>query len=495
MRIGSWAGLMAAATLLAGCGDFWQAPISGATSFTLTASPTSLAVTTAATGTDTITVTPGSSFTGTVSLTCAVTLRPTGDTSSTDPTCSLSPTSLTFSTTSSQPSTLTATAGSTSGAYQMTVTGVSGSVAATATFCVAVNTPTSNCTATNSGNFYVVGTNGIYGYSIASSTLTALSGSPASLPVGATPYSMAIQPNGNHLYVGTSIGIYLYDIGTGGALSLDSSLPIPDDTSNALQVDSTGQWLLDASNTLSGPILYAWPINKTTGQPVAIPNGATVPGVSLIAGGNVAVGGLAISPDNNLVAVAVGKDTEIYKFTAGSGYTSSSAPISTPGQAVTAKSGATAISVAFNPGTNFLYIGETNDFTAGGGIHIIPISSDVVGNEPSTSPYPSGGDGPHAILADSNGYVYVANGKGTADGVIAAFLLDSTNSTLAVQSNTVSTGAAPYGMVLDSTGDFVLTANNLSDPTINAFTLSSGELTVSTSGSVVSGPVAIVAVP
>jgi hypothetical protein len=50
-------------------------------------------------------------------------------------------------------------------------------------------------------------------------------------------------------------------------------------------------------------------------------------------------------------------------------------------------------------------------------------------------------------------------------------------------------------MVLDSTGDFVLTANNLSDPTINAFTLSSGELTVSTSGSVVSGPVAIVAVP
>ena len=77
MRIGSWIGLLAAATFLAfipGCGDFWQAPSNTADSFTLSANPTSVAIASgSASGTSTITVTPGSSLTGTVTLSCTVT--------------------------------------------------------------------------------------------------------------------------------------------------------------------------------------------------------------------------------------------------------------------------------------------------------------------------------------------------------------------------------------------------------------------------------------
>lgn len=81
------------------------------------------------------------------------------------------------------------------------------------------------------------------------------------------------------------------------------AFPKYDGSSSALKVDSTGQWLLDASNTTGAPTLYAWPISKTNGEST-LGNGVTVPGVLLVSGGNVAVGGMAISPDNKLVAVA-----------------------------------------------------------------------------------------------------------------------------------------------------------------------------------------------
>ena len=162
--------------------------------------------------------------------------------------------------------------------------------------------------------------------------------------------------------------------------------------------------------------------------------------------------------------------------------------------------------MSFGPGTSFLYIGETGVYgsstTDSGALRIIPISSDVLGTEPavtSTYPYPSGGTGPHAILADSNGYVYVANWVGTGSGNITAFLLNASTPSLALQSNPVSTGVMPYGMAVDSTGNFVLVVNNQGNSPLSAFTFdatTTGKLdTYSLSGSLGAGPVAIVAAP
>jgi 6-phosphogluconolactonase (cycloisomerase 2 family) len=507
MKMGRFARLLLAATpLLAGCGNFWQAPGgNSSTSFTLTNSGAITISSGSTSGTSTITVTAGSSFTGTVTLTCAVT-GPSGATSPV--TCGTpSPSSFTFSsstTTGTSTLTATTTSSTTNGIYDITVTGVSGSIAETTKVCVAVGVSSSGCTTTasSSGDFYILNSTTISGYSIVSGTLTALTGSPTSLPSGVTPYSMAVDPTSSFLYVGTSGGIYLYKIGTGGALTLDTNVLLADGSSSALKVDSTGHWLLDASNTTGQPTLYAWPISKTNGEST-LGNGVTVPGVLLVSGGNVAVGGMAISPDNKLVAVAAGSETQTFTFTSGTDFTGATNPISTTFDKRTATG--VAVSVAFNPGTSFLFIGETGDFTTtnnSGGLRIIPIASDVLGAEPaasSTYPYPSGGTGPHAILATSNGYVYVANWVGTSAGNVTAFLVTSTGSSLTLQSNAVATGTEPYGIAEDKTGDFVMVVNNQGSPNFNAFTFdatTTGLLDSSlASTSTGTGPIAIVAVP
>jgi hypothetical protein len=310
---------------------------------------------------------------------------------------------------------------------------------------------------------------------------------------------MAVDPTGSFLYVGTSGGIYLYDIGTGGKLTQNTSVLLDDGTSSALQVDSTGHWLLDASNTTGQPTLYAWPISTTNGEST-LGNGVTVPGVLLVSGGNVAVGGMAISPDNKLVAVAAGSETETFPFTVGTDFTGATNPISTKLDKRTATG--VAVSVAFNQGTSFLFIGETGDFSTAndsGGLRIIPIASDVLGTEPTASPYASGGTGPHSILAASNGYVYVANWVGTSAGNVTAFLLNASTPSLTLQSNPVATGTEPYGIAEDSTSDFLLVVNNQGSPYFNAFTFdatTTGLLDSSlTSTSTGTGPIAIVAVP
>ena len=80
-------------------------------------------------------------------------------------------------------------------------------------------TTTTTPTTLSSGVFYVLNqtTKQIAAYSISSGTLDAVSGSPYTL--AATPYCIAVAPGGGFLYVGTVNGIYLYTIGSGGALT------------------------------------------------------------------------------------------------------------------------------------------------------------------------------------------------------------------------------------------------------------------------------------
>jgi len=432
-------------------------------------------------------VTPANSFTGTVGLTCAVT-SPTGAVSAT--TCSLSSSSVSISSTTAQTATLTAATSSTttSGAYQVTVTGTSGSTTETTTVCVAVGTSSSGCSSTagTSGNFYILNSTTISGYSIKAGALTALTNSPYALPSGVTPHAMAVDPSGSYLYVSTDAGIFLYDIGKGGALTLEQSgAVIGDLVAYAIKVDSTGNWLLDSSGQ---GYLFAYPIGSQ-GIPAATNN---PPSAALAAS---TVQQMAISADNKLIAVAEGSaGTQAFTFAA-----ANTSPFATVYKPTT--KGA-AISVAFSPQTSFLYIGETGDFSTSGnsgGLRIIPITSDVLGNEPtSVSPYQSGGTGPYAILAAANGYVYVANWVNSGSGSITAFLLNTSGPTLTVQSNPAATGAEPRGLVADSTGSYLLAVNYGGSPEFNAYTFdatTTGLLDSLLTGSTGTSPIAIVAVP
>jgi len=489
MRIGKWALVLLAATpFLAGCGDFWQNPNAGSSSFSLSNSG-NITVTQASTGTSTITVTPGSSFTGTVTLTCAVTTTLSNAVSPT--TCSLSSTSLTFSSSTAQTSTLTATTTSTTtlGAYNIAVTGTSGSTAASTTVCAEVGSGTCSSTASTSGNFYIlnngVGTSSIAGFSISSGKLTSISGSSYTV-TGAS--AVAIAPSGNFLYVASQGGgITLYTISSTGALTQGASID-SDALAQAIQVDPSGTWLLDASALGT---LRAIPITSA-----GIEDSQRSIQTQTLAGTPVQ---MAISPNGALIAVALGS-TGYQAFSFAS---SSTAVLGAGSKVITPvnTNGGSAISVAVDPQSRLLYVGEVDAFpnsnTDSGALRVFTISGSTITEFTYAAPYPSGGISPHFILPVSSGaYVYVANGTGPSSaGNITGFAVTTTALTLG---STVTAGAQPLGMAEDSTDSYVFEVGSSGSPYFDAYTFdtnTTGLLDSQVTSTTAATSIAIVAAP
>ncbi len=482
-----WKLVLAAPLLLAGCKGFWDP--AGA-SFTLSNSGAIGVSSPGATSgnTSTITVTPTNSSSGTVALSCAVTTSPSSATSPV--TCALSPASVTLSGTTAQTATLTATTTSTTttGTYEITVTGTSGNASAKTTVCVTVGSSSGNCSsAGSSGNFYILNSTTISGYSIQAGSITAIANSSYSNLSGAT--ALAIGPGGNSLYVATASGIFLYTINTStGALSQGNAV-FSDPAPGAIQVDPSGKWLLDASN--SGT-LYAYPITSSgiqdTGRSAQAQTLATTAAQP---------GGIAISPNGALVAVALGAaGTEAFPFTA-----SNNSPIGNPYSPVTKPYGAagSAVAVAIDPQSRLLYIGETaafpNSASNSGALRVFTIGSNSLTEFAYSAPYAPAGTRPQAILPISTGSdVYVAGWQSGSAGAITGYSV--TTSALTPLSNTSATGTQPKGLAEDSGDNFVLAVSD-SGTTLSAYTLDSttGQLSSPLTGSPVSNPVAIVAAP
>lgn len=483
--------LVAAAPFLTGCSGFWDAPTSS--SFTLSNSG-NMSVTPGATSgnTSTITVTPGSSFTGTVALTCSVTSSPSGATS--PATCNLSSSSLTFSSSTAQTSTLTATTTSstTEGTYDITVTGTSGSTSHTTVVCAEVTSSSSTCSTNNNGSsgvFYVLNqsTKQIATFSIASGKLSQIG---SAYTLSAAPYSIAIAPNGGFLYVGTATGIFLFDINSSGSLTLaNNSNVISQDIATTMQVDSTGNWLLEAGPNLAE--LLAIRINPTTGVPTStVEQNTVLPAAT--------VKQLEISPDNAHVFVALGSaGTETVTFAAGN-----TNPFGAIANIPVENSAGAANSVAVDPSSRLLYIGETAALsgTNTGGLRVLNYNTLV---EVSGSPFATEGLAPNAIAVTHYGssagnYVFVANRtvSGSSTGNIAGFSVttNGTTSTLTSLGVVASTGINPAGLTQDSTGNYMLVVNFGGSPDLAAYTISSGSLTSALTSSTGTDPVQATAI-
>jgi 6-phosphogluconolactonase (cycloisomerase 2 family) len=485
---------------LTGCKNFWAAP-TGSTSFALS-SGSNITVSAGATSGNTslITVTPSNSFTGTVTLTCAVT---TSISNAVSPvTCGLSPNSVSISGTTAETSTLTATTTptTTSGAYQITVTGaLSGATSETTAVCVEVGTSTGGCSssASTSGIFYVLNqtTSQIAAFDISSSQLAALG--TTTLPAS-NPFAIAVAPSRNFLYVSTGSGIFLYAIGSNGALTLQNSgQAISLDLATTMQVDSTGSWLVDA---ISG-IAQVNAINISTSTGLATV-GETEQVFALSSSTPVQ---LAISPGDSSSC------TDCYVFVAmGSGGTeaihfnpSSANPFGiSAGTVKLVNSAGGDNAVAVDPKNGLLYVGETDAVsgTQTGGLRAFTIASSGITELTSAgSPYATGGTGPSAILPTADGnYVYVANQSvnSSADGNIAGFSVSTTSLT-----SLASVAAGPtgkMGLAEDSTGSFILAVDFAGNPDLKAYSISAGTLTSVLSdptGTDPVGAVGIAAVP
>jgi len=365
------------------------------------------------------------------------------------------------------------------------VSGNSGSETETTTVCVAVGSGTCTNSAATSGSFYVLSNSSIAGYTVTSSALNAITGSSFNLS-GAT--AIAIAPSGNFLYVASvGEGIVVYTINSStGALTQGTEI-ISDSAVQAIQIDPSGKWLIDAN--LAGT-LTAYPITSTGAQD-------TTRTLQQVALASTSVQQMAVSPNGNLISIALGgTGTESYAFNA-----NSNTPIGSAFSPVTKPygSGGAAISVVIDS-QGHLYIGETAAFssnTNSGALRVFTTGANSLTELNYNAPYAPLGTGPHAILPDAAGkYVYVASWQTGTSGAITGYSIAS--SALTLVGTSVTTGMEPYGLVEDSTDSFVLAVSNQGNPLFNAYTFNtttSGQLDASTTGSTITSPIAIVAVP
>ncbi len=340
----------------------------------------------------------------------------------------------------------------------------------------------------SSGNFYVLNqeTKQIAAYSVVSGALTPVSGSPYTL--SAAPYSIAIAPNGSFLYVGTATGIFLYDIASGGGLTLaNSDNVISQDIATTMQVDSTGSWLVEAGPNLAE--LLAIPINTSTGVPTT-----TIEKSTLLPAATVQQ--LVISPDNAHVFVALGSSgTEDVTFAAGN-----ATPFGTLANIAVVNASGAAVAVAVDPDNRLLYIGETAA-TSGNNSGGLRAFNYTTLTEVSGSPFATGGLAPYTITptrygSNAGDFVYVANRSvsGSSDGNIAGFAVTTTGTTttLTSLSTTASAGVTPLGMTQDALGHYLLVVDSGGGPDLDAYTFdatTAGKLDSAFTGSTGTDPV------
>jgi 6-phosphogluconolactonase len=334
-------------------------------------------------------------------------------------------------------------------------------------------TTTTTTTTASSGNFYVmnVETSRIAGYYVNAGTLTALPGSPYTVP--ATPLSIAVAPNGGFLYAGTSEGIYVYSISSTGELTLgNSSAPISADQAISMQVTPDNSWLVEIAS--GAPYVYAIPINSTTG----VNSSRTEQYVTLPAS---SVQQLVVSPSETYVFVAMGSDgTAAIPFTAGN-----TSPFGAVTRIPPVNSAGAAISVAVDPivsdqtAPRLFYVGETAAISGDNSGALRAFEFSTLGaslTEISGSPFASQGLAPYSILPISTGdYVYVVNRQvsGSSTGVIAGFTVASTTSntySLTALGSTFTAGTNPVALAEDSTGSFVFAVDYGGSPDLMGYT-------------------------
>ena len=355
-------------------------------------------------------------------------------------------------------------------------------------------------TTLSSGAFYVLNqtTRQIAGYAINSGTLGVISGGTQTL--ASAPSCIAIAPSGGFLYVGTVSGIYLYTIGSGGALTpANNGNAISSDIPAAMQIG--GSWLVDAFTAASGTVqLDAIPIDPNTGLYTG--SGGTPP-YQTFAIANAAVKQMVFSSDDANLFLALGAGgTIVVPFSGGS-----SSPLGASATTIgVLNSNGSALSVAVDPSTRFFYIGETlaNSSANSGGLRVFNYGSLNSGNltQVSGSPIASGGLAPNAILPIASGdYVYVANGAGnTAVGNVAWFPLAASGTTYTVASgSTIAAGIQPIGLAEDNQDNFVMAvatggSTTSGNPDLEAYTMSSGALTAALTAATGTDPVGAVAI-
>ncbi|MBV8632167.1 MAG: beta-propeller fold lactonase family protein [Silvibacterium sp.] len=316
---------------------------------------------------------------------------------------------------------------------------------------------TTNCNNTGANYVYVanVNTNNIAGFTISSSAINTISGSPYSL--GVTPNALAITPSNSYMYVASGGGgaVFGYSIGSGGVLSLlnNGSAVITQISPSALAVDTSGKWLVVVDAT---PTAYVFSIN-TDGTVSA---SGSVP---LVTGTNPGQSPthMAFTPADNYLYVSLGTvGICILGFNSTTGVLTNNFQVLKPRQSTNAIRG-----LAVNSAGTYLYAAETGS----NGIRVLSINSSTGAlTEISGSPYGTG-TGPYGILIDSTGsYLYVAN---RSSNTVSAFLVSSSGALTQISGSPFAAGTNPVAIAEDNTHTYICVVNAGGTPDLQTYTI------------------------
>lgn len=354
-------------------------------------------------------------------------------------------------------------------------------------------TTTTGTPGTSSGNYvYVVNqtTNTLSQFSLASSALTPIAGSPLSLAsvlASSSASSVAVTRANSYVYVGGQGGIACFAIGSTGALTATAACNLTS-TGDFVSLDTSpdGKWLVGLDSVNRSINIYG--IAASTG--VLSLNGTAI-AYPLAMGGNSSVAqAIRVAPSGNYVGVALGTAGDVvYPFNTSTGVLNNGQQI----QFTATGTNTSDNGLAFDSTGAYLYIARV--ISGAGNSKIASYSIGATGALTAIQTAVAG-DAPSAVLIDSTGkYLYAANrGSGNVSGYsIASGVLT------ALLGSPYSSGLGTAALVEDNSNKYVIAAASAgsNDYTVYSFdALTAGKLdavSVGASGSDPAGSIAVAA--
>jgi 6-phosphogluconolactonase (cycloisomerase 2 family) len=319
------------------------------------------------------------------------------------------------------------------------------------------------------------------GFAVGTGTLTAIPGSPYTLPF--YPTAVAVNPANTIVFVAGNSEILAYAIQSDGSLStLNGGGAVGYAAVASMDISPDGQWLiaLDQNNIT----MDEFEVNSTTGLLTAVLPLTTYP---VLTGATTIARAVKFSPNGDYLFAALGTaGYVVYTFNTSSG------ALTTPLTPLSLVSGTSANALAVSPNSQYLYVAMSG---TGGGLAAYTISgSNGALTSVSGSPFTAGTQ-PFSVVVNNAGTgVYLAN---RGDNTISEFGTTANSSSQLPTLGTIASGSAVTALAVDNSGDYLLAAANGGSADLTMYSYDSttvGKLDFSTSattGTDPTGPVAI----
>jgi len=351
-------------------------------------------------------------------------------------------------------------------------------------FWVAVGNSSGGSTSTTNDYVYVANANStsttktmtLAGFAVGTGTLTAIPGSPYTLPF--YPTAVAVNPASAIVFVAGNSEILAYAIQSDGSLStLNGGGAVGYAAVASMDISPDGQWLiaLDQNNIT----MDEFEVNSTTGLLTAVLPLTTYP---VLTGATTIARAVKFSPNGDYLFAALGTaGYVVYTFNTSSG------ALTTPLTPLSLVSGTSANALAVSPNSEYLYIAISSGTT--GSLAAYSIGS----NGPNVTLTEVGlpaaaGTQPYSVAVNTAGTdVYVAN---RGSNSISGFSIGSggTLTQLNMSPYTSDTGVNVTALAVDNSGKYLLSVANGGSPDLTQYSYdSSGNLVLPTSASTGSG--------